>query len=171
MMETPDYISRVAAVRIWRVAPHLWAQLGGLLWAPAVQEPWPTGEEFYAKCTTHLDSAPPRPGCGCGIYAFYTPKLAQPGGYWVDSSVGPTNRLVAGVIGAAGEVELCEFGLRAERATVEAIFTVGAFDHEIPIPRQEIAAAYGAEVISADDYEEFCAERGLVVIDPSSLED
>lgn len=45
MMQAPDYINRVAGVRIWRVAPNLWAQLGGLLWAPGMKEPWASGDD------------------------------------------------------------------------------------------------------------------------------
>jgi hypothetical protein len=33
----PDYVNRLACVRVWRVAPTLWAQLGGLLWGPGYQ--------------------------------------------------------------------------------------------------------------------------------------
>jgi hypothetical protein len=171
-MEAPDYINRVAGVRIWRVAPNLWAQLGGLLWAPGMKEPWPSGsggpEEYYASCA-HPDHAPPDAGCGCGVYAFYNAALAKEGGYWPGIGGGPYNRVLAGVIGAAGDVELHDHGMKAERATVEAIFTNGADDEELPIPRGEIAAAYGAAVIDAEDFEEFCAERGLVVIDPAEL--
>jgi hypothetical protein len=168
-VEAPDYLNRVAGVRIWRVAPNLWAQLGGLLWAPSVKEPWPTGEEHEAVCTHNPDHAPPEDGCMCGIYAFYTPDLAVTGGYWPVPWERYFTRLVAGVVGAAGDIELCEHGMRASRASVEAIFTFGAPDEELPIPRAEIAQGYGAAVIDARDYEAFCAERGLVVINPDDL--
>jgi len=168
-MEAPDYINRVAAVRSWRVAPNLWAQLGGLLWAPGMRQPWPTGEEYYASCPGNPDHVPPAPGCGCGIYAFYSPALAEEGGYWPGAGGGPYNRVVAGVVGAAGDVELHEVGLKAGSVIVEAIFAAGVADAELPIPRAEIAAAYGTEVIDADDYEAFCTERGLVVIGPGDL--
>ncbi len=168
-MEAPDYINRIAGVRVWRVAPNLWAQLGGLLWAPGMKEPWPTGEEYDASCV-HPDHTPPEPACGCGVYAFYSPALAKSGSYWPGLGGGPYNRVLAGVIGAAGDIELHDHGMKAERATVEAIFTAGADDEEeLAIPRGEIAAAYGAAVIDAEDFEEFCAERGLVVIDPAKL--
>jgi hypothetical protein len=161
MIEAPDYINRVAAVRIWRVAPNLWAQLGGLLWSPGMKEPWATGEEYYASCM-FPDHTPPESTCTCGIYAFYSPYYAQMH-YWPGIGGGPHNRVVAGVIGAAGDVELHDIGLRAGRATVEAIFTAGVADEELPIPRAEIAAAYGGEVITSTDYDDFCAERGLIM--------
>jgi hypothetical protein len=160
--QTPDFINHIAGVRIWRVAPNLWAQLGGLLWAPNVKEPWPTGEEYVATCPATPDHAPPQEGCSCGIYAFYDAQLAQQGGYWPQEGAPHFRRLVAGVVGAAGDVVLHERGLLAARATVEAIFTAGAHDEELPIPRAELAAAYGAEVIDAADYEAFCAGLGLI---------
>ncbi len=171
MTEIPDYINRAAGVRIWRVAPNLWAQLGGLLWAPGMKEPWPTGEkEYVASCTAFPDHTPPQEGCGCGIYAFYTPQLAAEGGYWPQACDALYNRLVAGVVGVAGEVALHEHGLKANRASIEAIFADGADDAELPIPRQELAAAYGAEVVDGGDYEAFCAERGLIVFGPEDLD-
>jgi hypothetical protein len=169
MEQAPDYINRVAGVRIWRVAPNLWAQLGGLLWAPGMKEPWATGEEYVATCSGSPDHVPPAEGCSCGIYAFYTPELAQQGRYWPYPGEALYNRLVAGVVGVASDVALHEWGMKASRATVEAIFTVGTADEELPIPRTELAAAYGAEVIDVQDFEEFCAERGLVLLDPEHL--
>ena len=169
MIQAPDYINRVAGVRIWRVAPNLWAQLGGLLWAPGMKEPWASGEEYHASCPGHPDHVPPDPGCCCGIYAFYNAALAKEGGYWPGIGGGPYNRVAAGVVGAAGDVELHDHGMKAERATVEAIFTDGVPDEELPIPRQEIASAYGAEVVDSADFEEFCDARALVVIDPAGL--
>jgi hypothetical protein len=164
----PDYVNRVAGVRIWRTAPTLWAQLGGLLWAPSMKEPWPTGEEYVAACPAVPDHTPPADGCSCGIYAFYNPELAALGGYWPEPS--PLyNRLLVGVIGAAGDVVLYDHGLLASRATVEAIFIDGAPDNELPIPRAEVAAAYDATLIYARDYEAFCVERGLVVFDPDDV--
>lgn len=62
-----------------------------------------------------------------------------------------------------------EHGLLAARATVEAIFTDGAADAQLPLARKEIATAYGAEVIDSSDYEAFCAERGLIVFGPEDL--
>jgi hypothetical protein len=165
----PDYINRAAGVRIWRVAPTLWAQLGGLLWAPNMKEPWPTGEEYVATCPGSPDHAPPQEECSCGIYAFYTPLLAFEGGYWPQERAPLYNRLVAGIVGAAGEVALHEHGMKSSRASIEAIFTDGATDAELPIPRAELAAAYGVEVIDSRDYDAFCAERGLILFSPDEI--
>jgi len=165
----PDYIDRAAGVRIWRVAPNLWAQLGGLLWAPNMKEPWPTGEEYVATCSGNPDHVPPHEGCSCGIYAFFNPKLADKGGYWPNPYAPLFDRLLAGVVGVAGDVVLHDHGLLAARATVKAIFVDGALDSELPIPRSEIAAAYDAELIYAQDYEAFCAVRGLLVFSPEDV--
>jgi len=170
--KTPDYINRAAGVRIWRVAPTLWAQLGGLLWAPGVKEPWPTGEkEYVASCPANPDHTPPEDGCMCGLYAFYTPQLAKEGNYWPQPEAPLYDRLVAGVVGVAGEVALHEHGMKANRASVEAIFTVGVDDAELPIPRAELAAAYGAELVDSREYEAFCERRGLIVFTEEDLAD
>lgn len=169
MVQVPDYINRVAGVRIWRVAPNLWAQLRGLLWGPGMKEPWVTGEEYVATCSRSPDHVPPTEGCSCGIYAFYTPDLAIEGGYWTYPGDALYNRLVAGVVSVAGDVALHEWGMKAHRASIEVIFTTGAADEELPIPRSELAVAYGAEVIDVQDFEEFCAERGLILLGPEDL--
>lgn len=178
MSEFPDYIQPVAGVRIWRVAPNLLAQHMGLLWGPGAREPWPTGKEHYAKCglegeePNHTDHSPPVEGCSCGFYAFYTPALAIGGGYWPSADYGQLyNRLVAGVMSASGDVALHEWGFKTERARVAALFTTGAADEELPLPREIIADAYGVPVIEADDFFEFCEQEGLVVFSPEDLED
>jgi hypothetical protein len=178
--EAPDYITRVAGVRIWRVAPNLWANLGGILWAPSVKEPWPNGEEHEAHCEANPDHKPPAEGCMCGIYGFYNPTQAIAGGYWPKPWERHFNRLVAGIIGGAGDIELCDHGFRAERAQVEAIFTDGAPDEDLPCPwriinedlplaRPMIAGTYGIPLISSTDYQDFCNDRGLIVINPDDL--
>jgi hypothetical protein len=164
----PDLIRPVAGVRVWRIAPTLWWQLGGLLWSPSMKEPWPTGEVYRASC--RLDHEPGSEGCACGVYAYFSPELARRGDYWPK-----TNREIAGVIGAAGEVDLWSKGMRAGRATVEAIFTAGYPDEELPLSRQEIADAYPsadggtAEVIDEADYHAFCEERGFIVYSPEDF--
>jgi hypothetical protein len=184
--KAPDYINRVAGVRVWRVAPNLWANLGGILWAPNVKEPWPNGEEYEARCEGDPDHKPPAEKCMCGVYGFYNPNLAiaatmsGEGEYWPVPWQRHYSRLVAGVIGGGGDIELCEYGFRSELARVEAIFTDGAPDEDFPCPwrtideslplaRPMIAEIYGIPLISASDYEDFCAEAGLMVIDPSTL--
>jgi hypothetical protein len=52
---------------------------------------------------------------------------------------------------------------------VEAIFTAGAPDEDLPIPRQVIAEAYGAALINSEDYKAFCAKRGLSIVNSEDL--
>jgi hypothetical protein len=161
-MKAPDYTNELAGVRIWRVAPNLWAQLGGLLWAPSVREPWSTGEKYEATCNTCPDHRPPHEGCMCGLYAFLDPMQAQWGGYWPHPQDELYTRLVAGVVAASGEIELCEWGFRAQYGRVVAIFENGADDDELPIPRGVIAEAYDAEVIDLFEFDDFCERAGLL---------
>jgi hypothetical protein len=170
MSKAPDYLQRVAAVRLWRVAPTLWAQLGGLLWSPMMQEPWATGEEYYPKCGAHPDEPPPGENCSCGIYCFYHPETARASvSYWPQDGSPLYDRQVVGVLGCAGNLELGDIGMRAGRATVEAIFTAGAPDRDLPIPRADIAAGYGADVINVDEFEDFCERRNLIIITEDHL--
>jgi hypothetical protein len=175
-MEAPDYFQPVAGVRIWRVAPNLLSQYMGLLWGPGAREPWPTGKEHRARCGfdnvgTSTNHEPPGKWCGCGLYAFYTPQLAEEGGYWpIPKDYGQLyNRLVGGVLAGTGDIELHEWGFRAEKGRVAALFTTGAPDEELPLPREIIADAYGAELIAVEDYEDFCARRGFVTFAPEDL--
>ena len=181
MSEFPDYIQPVAGVRIWRVAPNLLAQHMGLLWGPGAREPWPSvaGKEHHARCgfesdgTIHTDHKPPGKGCSCGFYAFYNPALAIERGYWPTSEnyAQLYHRLVAGVLAASGEIELSEWGFRAERGRVAALFAVGVADEELPLPRETIADAYGVPLIDVEDYDAFCADEGLLVFGPGDFED
>jgi hypothetical protein len=177
MTNTPDYMGEVAGVRIWRVAPNLLSQHMGLLWGPGAREPWPTGKAHHAKCGlerhghTYTDHDPPGEACGCGLYAFHNPALAVEGGYWPTSEPSRQlyNRLVAGVLAASGTIALHEWGFKAEKGRVAALFTIGAPDEELPLPREIIADAYNVPVIEAGDYFDFCEQEGLVVFSPEDL--
>jgi hypothetical protein len=141
--------------------------MGGLLWAHAILEPWPTGKEYEATCVAEPDvedHVPPAPGCSCGVWAFFDPSLLAASGYGVEDP-----RHVSGVVGAAGEIELAEIGWRAQRATVEAIFVDGAPDERLPITRQEIAEAYVVPIIRRDEYEAYCEARDLIVFSPDDI--
>jgi hypothetical protein len=105
MGEAPDYVGRVAGARNWRVATTLWARMGGLLWAHAILEPWPTGKEYEATCVGVPDHVPPAADCSCGVWAFFNPELLTTSGYGVEDP-----RHVSGIVGAAGDVELAERG-------------------------------------------------------------
>jgi hypothetical protein len=161
----PDHIRPIAGVRTWRVAPNLWSRMGGLLWASAMMEPWTTGEDHVAHCHMDPTHVPPVEGCTCGVYAYYDPLLVISGRGSLEDP-----RHVSGIVSGWGEILLHDSGWRAQLGRVEALF-----DHplmpevELPIPKEEIAAAYGAEIIYPIDYEEFCRKRDLDLIDYDAL--
>jgi hypothetical protein len=175
----PDFTHRIAGVRAWRVAPNLAARLGGLLWSANMLTAWRSHQELVANCSSYAHT-PPQENCGCGVNAFYRPE----GGlaYLPDTPGDPTF-YVTGVVSGAGEVVLFEEGWRAARGKVEAIFD-GPDLHRLPrfsdgeelgrgVPKrislEMIAEAYDAQIIAPADYEAFCLENGLMVIDPDTL--
>jgi hypothetical protein len=109
----PDYMGRMAGVRSWKIAPTLWAQMGGWLWSAVNLGPWPDGEENVAVCEAGHPT--PAKGCSCGLYAFYDPASGLP---YEDmaTKVG----CVSGVIGTAGRIIPGDLAYRAERGNPEA---------------------------------------------------
>jgi hypothetical protein len=169
MTEAPDYIGRIAGARSWRIAPTVWARMGGLLWSHAILDPWPDGEEHEASCHTELGHRRPHEvpheHCTCGILAFYDYETL------VRSRFGPEDfRHVNGIVSAHGVTWFHDVGFRAQYARVEAIFDDGVSDAALPTPRSEIAEVYGVPIIGVADYEDFCDERGLIRIGPDDLE-
>jgi hypothetical protein len=138
--------------------------MGGLLWANAILEPWPTGEEYAASCAGSPGHAPPVYTCMCGIWAFHNARLLAESGYGIEDP-----RHVSGVVSAAGKVVLHDFGWRAQRARVEAIFADGAPDEVLPVSRTEIAVVYDIPVIDSEDYVALCQERGLISFSPDDV--
>ena len=150
----PDHIGRVAGCRVWRIAPTLWARMGGLLWATWMREPWQNGKEHEAICPPRGCPNPPLKECTCGIYAFSDESgmdrqnpIGKVGGFWH----------VGGVIGASGRILPALYGFRAAKAKVMAIF-----NDDFPTDKEEIAHAYGVPIIDRRDYDAFCAEAGLL---------
>src|SRR5215203_2650013 len=95
--KTPDYMGRMAGVRSWKIAPSLWAQMGGWLWSAVNVGPWPDGEENIAVCETGHPT--PAKGCSCGLYAFYDPASGLP--YSLRSTNTDT---ISGAVGVASGV-------------------------------------------------------------------
>lgn len=165
MDRLPDYSAAIAGARAWKVAPSLWAKMGGLLWSKAMLNVWPDGQEKVAECDSGHPA--PAPGCSCGVYAWNTPELMHHHGY------APTDHTtISGVVAGAGRVIRGERGYWvAERAVVLAFF-----DDGYPSPttevmsgsgvylatKEEAAEAYDVPVIHFDEYESFCDEYGLV---------
>jgi len=164
LVEAPDYTHCVAGVRTWRVAPNLAARLGDLLWSSSMLDAWPVGQELVAVC--HRGGhVPPDEGCKCGVNAWYGVELG-----YADSAGLEDPRHVTGVVSGSGDIVLFEHGWRAARGRVEAIFHDPALPQiALPVSKKEIAVAYGAAIIAPRDYEAFCLEHKLVLIDPTTL--
>jgi hypothetical protein len=158
----PDYFGLVAGCRAWQVANTLWAEMGGLLWSLGMLECWRKGEEWKeAECR---DGEHRIPGdlCSCGIYAFFAPKALykELGGLMPHvKAIEPRLTHVFGVIGAAGEIVEHDHGFRAQYAKVLAVFDEGHPDQDA------IAQQYNAQIITPEDYDAFCQERGLIHLD------
>jgi hypothetical protein len=150
-MRVPDYTNRIAGVRAWRVAPTLWAQMGGWLWSHAMLNPWPDGEENVAACDLGHDA--PQKGCTCGLWAWFDYETLAREGY---EPLHATH--VAGIVGAAGRVVRGEIGWKAERVKVLALF-----DDLCPSPKREIADAFGGvPIIQPEEYAAFCDEMKMI---------
>jgi hypothetical protein len=161
----PDYMAAIAGARAWRMAPTLWARMGGLLWSHAMLNVWPDREEIVAEC----DAGHPAPaaGCSCGVYAWKSAE-ALLGTHYAPRD----HKHIAGVVAGRGRVIRGHAGYWvAERATVVAFFDDG---HPSPIKevypgsgvylptKEEVAEAYGVEVINYGDFEDFCDEYELI---------
>jgi hypothetical protein len=161
----PDYTSAIAGARAWRLAPNLWAKMGGFLWSKAMLNAWPNGREVLAECD--VGHPAPAKGCMCGIWAWNDPETMHHRGY------APKDHSdISGVVVGRGRVIRGEIGYWvAERAVVLAFF-----DDGYPSPKKEVmpgtgiylptkedaAEAYGVPVIRYSDYDDFCDEYGLV---------
>jgi hypothetical protein len=172
-VSTDDYIlpaRRVAGVRPWRLAPTLWAQLGGWCWSLTLSDCWrklsagPEYEWKEAKCD--FGHTPPGEGCTCGIYAYHAPSHAGvPHTTWGmgrTASGAPRLETASGVIICDGEIIPATLGFRAQYAKIAAIFDLGV--PAIATPEQ-IAADYRCDIITPDEYYAFCAKHGLRRLD------
>ncbi len=162
-----DYIDRIAGARSWRVANTMWARMGGLLWADAMLEPWPVGEEFRATCTvTGIPHEIPGELCSCGVWAWYTPEHLV--NHWRGYNSEDCRR-VTGIVSGAGVMWLHELGWRAQQVRVEAIFKDDVPEELLPTTKREISAAYDIPVIVPEEYATFCEKQGLAMIRPEDL--
>lgn len=166
-MSVPHFTRPIAGFRNWKVAPNRWSQMGGYLWAAVQLEPWPTDRDHEAHCTMSKHTAPQR-DCHCGVYAWYSPLQLVDDGFSA-SFEDPAH--VTGIISAWGDIEPGTLMFRAQYARVEAIFDHPSMPKVVlPVSKEDIAEAYGAAIISPLDYEAFCEERGLILIDPDTLD-
>jgi hypothetical protein len=164
-VSTDNYIlpaGRVAGVRTWRLAPTLWAKMGGWLWSITLSDCWrrmdsdPAFEWKEAKCD--FGHSPPGEGCTCGIYAYHEP-----------SGLGrmPMPESASGVIIADGEIIPATLGFRAQYAKVAAIFDFGTPTFGPPplATPEQIAEHYRCDIITVGEYAAFCAKHGLRRLD------
>src|SRR5215211_6473955 len=117
--KAPDFAAAIAGARSWRLAPTLWARMGGILWSKAMVNVWEDAQEKVAEC----DAGHPAPakGCSCGVYAWYNPMLMKKHGY------APSDyTAISGVVQGRGRVIRGKAGYWvAERVLVLAFFDDG----------------------------------------------
>ena len=167
-MSTDNYIlpaRRVAGVRTWRLAPTLWAKMGGWLWSLTLSDCWRKGEEYeWKEAQCDFGHTPPGEGCTCGIYTHHgTGELFHP-------ARSPRSALQAvlplemasGVILADGQIIPGQTGFRAQYAKVAAIFDPGLPALATP---EEIAEHYRCDIITVDEYDAFCIKHDLRRLD------
>jgi len=159
----PDYLGLVVGVRTWRLANTMWARMGGWLWSVAMTDCWCKGEEWKeAEC--RKGHRIPGDECMCGIWAFFDVETMErefgpvftTGMAWT----GEHYEHVSGIIGAGGDIVEHELGFRAQYAKVLAIF-----EDELATPKREIAEMFHCSIVAPSDYDDFCAEHGLIRLD------
>lgn len=134
----PDLLTPIVGYRHWKVRD-------GQLRSPHVAECVWDGAEKTALCIPYAgregyQHAAPKQGCGCGLYAYFTPR----DGYGVHGAVVATGRLV-----------VHETGLRAERLQIVA-FAENSEVEELPA----IAKRLGVPIVPTEELELFVAEFG-----------
>jgi hypothetical protein len=155
----PDLHRPLAGFRQWTVSPYASAAEGGLLQSLVGRAGWPETTDMVAECR-RKDHSPPAMTCGCGLWAFSDPQALVFGFGQLEGVA-----TVSGIISAWGEILVGVDGMRAECARVEAIFDHPAMPQALPITKRAIADAYQADIVSPTQYEEYCEERGFVLID------
>lgn len=165
MDRVPDYSAAIAGARSWRMAPTLWAKMGGLLWSHAMLNVWPDCEEIAAEC----DAGHPAPaeGCSCGVYAWQSAERLLRSPYAPQD-----HKHIAGVVAGRGRVIRGETGYWVAEGAVVLAF----FDDGYPSPvrevlegsgvylptKDEVAEVYGVPVIRYNEFDDFCDDYGLI---------
>lgn len=65
---------------------------------------------FYLPNSKRRPHESPRPGCGCGLYAFYQPPVTSEGLF------------ISGAVDAFGKIVLHKKGFRAEKIQIKSLF-------------------------------------------------
>jgi hypothetical protein len=155
---------RVAGVRTWRLAPTLWAKMGGWLWSMTLSDCWRKGEEYeWKEAACDFGHEPPGENCTCGIYAYNEAgRLHNPANYNARMRTFEPLDTACGVIIADGGIIPGTVGFRCQYAKVAAIFDDGLPALATP---QQIAEHYRCDIITVDEYDAFCAKHGLRRLD------
>jgi hypothetical protein len=150
MTAAPLVPSPLYGVRTWSVVG---GQGDERLAAPQRGTPWPDGGAWLtAHCGVATHDAPAH-ACGCGIHAWHPAHGAA-------RRVLGTRGAIAGVIEAAGAIELHRDGFRAERARPRALLIAPRANAGLI---RRLCAAHGAEAVavrSPADVVAWCRERG-----------
>jgi hypothetical protein len=153
--DTPLVPGPLYGLRSWKVVSGRGAEL---LAGPHRNTPWPTAGEWLTSTCTGGHAAPAR-GCECGVHAWH-PRRASA------RRVLTSKREVAGIVEAAGAVEVHEEGFRAERARPHAFVMAPGRNPKL---LDRLASTYHAEVIEArgaDELLAWCRERRLGLDEP-----
>ena len=176
--EPPLFAGTILGLRAWSVGidpgtlrPRLTAHYGST--------PWEAGGRWtQAECLsgTHpTGAALPAESCSCGLYALlptvgHAQELEEVWGhYGIDDpawATGADEAAVAGIVEAAGRIELHPTGFRAERARPHALIIRRGSRSTVREGVRSVADAYGAKLLeigSADELVEYCERQGAVL--------
>lgn len=78
-------------------------------------------EYLEARCNNHAEEAPPKKGCQCGVYGWYTPEEALRNHAAEKYGLSKNQGLVLGVVKAAGKIVPGTVGFKAEKVIIEAL--------------------------------------------------
>ena len=163
----PDYLAPIAGARAWKLAPSIWARMGGLLWSAAMINVWEDGKPHIAACD--MGHPAPSPDCSCGVYAWVNPDAMKKSGYMPRD-----HEFIAGVVAGRGDYIL---GIDRPYWVAEEVAVLAFFDDGYPSPKIQIqgdvylptkedcAKVYDVPIIKYSDYDDFCEYYGLVRLD------
>jgi hypothetical protein len=99
---------------------------------------------------------PPVEGCGCGLWAFYSPLGILRYHHRLEDF-----GTVSGLVTGWGKILPFANGWRAECGRIEAIFDHSLLDTPLLPTKQAIAKAYGADILDPTEYDQYCLDRGF----------
>jgi hypothetical protein len=150
--DAPLIPASLYGLRTWRIVSD---PQGERLTATARAARWPSaGTWLEARCDRRGDHDAPDPDCSCGVHAWHPRRSAA-------RRVLASRFEVAGIVEAAGAIELQDDGFRAERARPYAFVVTPGRNAKLA---ERLARRYGAQVVhvdGADALVEWCHERDL----------